>query len=266
MFKEKVIARFKGLLGIRSAMDFILKCLRYSGHFPLENENTPRRLYFFCFYIIYGVMFASEGIEFCLAFGDVDRMAQVLFIYITHVGILYKSYHIVVRNPFICKLVRNLSGDDLKLRNAREEKIANDAKEMFGKLVVLYYFFAIFAWALWLYSSLEQKVILPLAAWYPFDFTRPILNEIAYTQQVSGIIIIAFVTLALDFVLISLMHQISVRLDCLKDEFTYMNEDAKKIDDGQGNIDKIRNELLRNAIVHHQDLIRYSSVRVIYFE
>lgn len=256
MFWKKVLTRFKNFLGTRSAMEFILKCLKYSGHYPLENENTPRRLYLFVFYIVYGVMIVSEGAEFCLVFGDVDKMAQVMFIYITHLGILYKSYHIFVRNPFICKLVRDLSGDDLKLRNTRQGKIVDDAKKLFGMLVFLYYTFAMFAWVLWWYSSLKHKVILPLKAWYPFDFTKPILNKIAYTQQVSGILIIAFVTLALDFVLISLMHQICVRLDCLKDDFLYMNEEAVKADCGLGNVIKIRNEMLKNVIARHQALIR----------
>lgn len=252
----KCIHKFKRLLSIRSAIDFILKILKYSGHYPLDNESSPRRLYFICFCFVYGVTLASEVMQFCLVFGDVDEMAQVMFISTTHLGILYKSYHVLARNSIVCKLVRNLCSSDLKLKNFRQKKIAECANDVFGKLVFLYYFLSTVALKFWWFSSLKHKVHLPLAAWYPFDITKPVLNKIAYVQQVSGAVVIAFVTQALDVVFILLLHHICVRLDCLKDEFQYVNEEAAITACREEDIDKVRHALLKNAIVRHQNLIR----------
>lgn len=271
MLEAGIITKFKNKCDVSRAMEYSFAILKYTGHFPFENETKPIGRYLLYYSIMYGTMLISESIYLWIVFGDIDKMAETMYLYITHMGIFYKSYNMIMRYPIICKLLADLSTDHQSQMNSRQQKIVNEAKKNFGTLVFGYYTCAFFFWLLTVVSPLAQNhTALPLGCWYPFDYTKPKWYELAYVQQTASIFFIAGVTLALDCVLIFLMQQTGIHLDLLKDEFLYLKEKVKEVAascNGQEetNESQIQDKLLIKAVHHHQALIRLTTLYIIYY-
>lgn len=258
--------RIKEIFDVNRAMDYVFSILKYTGHYPFDSETKLRRTYLLYYFIMYGTMLISESIYLWIVFGDIDKMAETMYLYITHMGIFYKSYNIYMRYPTMCKLVKDLGVTNRDQISDRRRNIVKKARKGFGTLICGYYTCAFFFWLLTVISPLVQGgVALPLGCWYPFDHSKPGWYQLAFVQQTISIFIIAGVTLALDCVLIFLMQQTGTQLDLLRETFLHLGEEVGRIAGdfvGQQDIDenKIRDRLLEKAIHHHQDLIRFITI------
>lgn len=255
-----MLSKIKRIMDVGRAIDHVFTVLKYSGHYPLNNERNPSILYFILFYIIYAPMFAVQAVQLCIVFGDVDKMVEVAFLFVTHFGIFYKSYNMFAKSSVIYSITQGLYEDMHRYKNIRQEEIANMAKKRFGQFLFFYTLFAFFACSLILVAPVVHKMrVVPIGGWYPFDETRIGLYELAYMQQVSAVYVISLVTIALDSVFITLMVQLCVQLDFLKDEILSIGEEATRTTqtiNGQKDCSKAFRELIAKAIVHHQDIIR----------
>lgn len=248
------------MMDVGRAIEYVFTVLKYSGHYPLKNGKSPSIIHFIFFYTIYAPMFAVQAVQLCIVFGDVDKMVEVAFLFVTHFGIFYKSYNMFAKSSVIYNLTQGLYEDMHRYKNTRQRDIAIVAKKSFGLFLFFYTVFAFFGCSLILVAPVVHKLrVVPLGGWYPFDETRPGLYEIAYLQQVSAVYIISLVTIALDSVFITLMVQLCVQLDFLKDEILSIGEEAKRTTkgiNGQRDYLKAFSELIAKAIVHHQDIIK----------
>lgn len=261
MVRVETVRNFKDIFDVNRAVDYIFAILKYSGHHPFEEKSKPRGVYLFYCVIVYGIMMICETVQLIIAFGDIDKMADTLFIYITHLGSFYKTYNMYTKSPAICKLIKELGVCHSEQINNRRQKIVKEATKSFGKLVFGYYACAFFAWFLMVLAPLAQGgEALPLVAWYPINQTKSGWYQAIYVQQAFCTFVVCAVTLSVDCVLVFLMQQMGMQLDLLREEFMYINEEVKKIANGQCEEcieNKMRNRLLAKAIVHHQNLIRY---------
>lgn len=265
MVHVEIVRKCREIFDVNRAADNIFAILRYSGHHPFENERKPRGLYLFYCAIIYVIMMVGESVQLTITFGDIDRMADTLFIYITHLGSFYKTYNMYTKSPAICKLINELGARSSAKMNKRRQKIVKETAKSFGSLVLGYYACAFFTWLLMVLAPLAQgSEALPLVAWYPVNQTQNGWYQAIYVQQALCTFIVCAVTLSVDCVFVFAMQQICMQLDLLRDEFVYMDEEVEDIadsldSDGKGELiaDKIRDTLLTRAIVHHQNLIRF---------
>lgn len=244
----------------RRAIDHLFSILKYSGHYPFENESKPRVLYLFGFSILYFTLLSTETYYLWSVFGDVDKMSDALFLYITHLGIFYKSCNLLLRHQTMRKLIEDLSTESAdKINKSRQQKIKDKEMSNFGTVIYVFVGVILLAWLLAMASpSVQPGITLPLGAKYPFDAPEPGWYQLAYLEQAAFILTVAMVTLSLDFVLVFLMQQMCLQLDFLRDEFLHVNEDAEIVarEVQHEDVDTARQRLLAKAIVHHQDLIR----------
>lgn len=246
-------------MDVKKAIDYVFTVLKYSGHYPLENGKNPSIRYLILFYIIYGAMLIVESVQLIIAFGDIDRMVEASFLFATHIGVLYKSY-MFVKSPAIYRLTQDLYRDMHRPKNMHKKEIANEAKKTFGLFIFFYTSFACFA-CFFIFAApiLHNMKALPVDGWYPFDVNRPVLFELAYLQQASAVCIIALITIALDSVFITLIVQLCVQLDFLKNDILNINKKARRtveVINEQRDFTKVYRVLIAKSIVLHQNIIR----------
>lgn len=253
-------SKFRHTMDAKRAIDHVFTVLRYSGHYSLKEGRNPSVLYFILFYLIYGPMFAVQAVKLYIVFGDVDKMVEVAFLFVTHFGIFYKSYNMFAKSSAIYRLTQGLYQDMQRHKNTRQQKIANKAKKTFGLFLFSYTVCAFFGCSFILVAPIVHGLrVLPIGGWYPFEETEPGFYELAYLQQVMAVYVISLVTIALDSVFITLMVQLCVQLNFLKDEILNIGEEAMKtvqaINFQRGCL-KAYCKLIAKVIVHHQGIIR----------
>lgn len=269
----RVVNEVKGL-NLKQNASLTLWLLRATGHYPFRNETKPRLLNFVAYFFIYGGVLLGELLRSALVPENINALSDGFFILLAHMAMLYKSFNTYKQQSAMRCILEDLATNELfEPRTANQRLILERAARKNGLIVTFCCVLIFFATSMWLSFPVIMglgRSHLPLPVWYPFDTTNSVMYAMAYLHQVISGIITALVYMALDWLCLHFLYELSIQLNFLHDNFKNVNKEAEEIlrrpvgnlSNGllvYGNYldeaNSVRDDLLKRNVIHHQAVI-----------
>lgn len=221
-------------LNLRSSLALNFKILCVFGHWP--PENNPESLFFYkiyrtiflgFFFIIYVI---TEAINIALSFGDLEKITDASFLFLTHTAQIFKLYCLVKNNIRIQKLANDLNRELFKPRNEKQYHMVKKAMDNSKLFYVIFLTMSISTIILWcafpFIDAGINEINLPLSAWYPFSTNGSIRFAIVYAYQIISVLIDATCNVSMDTIATGFMAHICGQLDVLNDSLLYIQQQS----------------------------------------
>lgn len=221
-------------LNLRSSLALNFKILNIFGHWP--PENAPESLFVYkiygtitvgFFFIIYVI---TEIINIVLSFGDLERITDASFLFLTHAAQIFKLFSLVENNRRIRKLANDLNRELFKPRNEKQYDMVKKAMINSKAFYLIFLIMSMSTIILWcafpLIDGEINEIKLPLSAWYPFSTNGSIRFGIIYAYQIISVLIDAACNVSMDTIATGFMAHICAQLDVLNDSLLYIKQQS----------------------------------------
>ncbi|XP_060803405.1 odorant receptor Or1 [Amyelois transitella] len=252
------------------SLSLALTGLRLVGFWPPEGlAGTTRTAYdvyaAFSFTVLLGIFLLAQTIDLFVIWGDIPLMTATAFLLFTNLAQATKFINIAVRGDRIRALVDDGSRV-LKAVETEEARniVINCDKQTRLQLIS---FFTLTLVTITGFATSAESGNLPLRAWYPYDTTKSPAYELTYAHQVYALFVAAFLNVAKDTVVTSLLAQCHCRLQLLALSLRTLCRDLPV--QGVGLLSPQQEKTLvsriRRCVVHHQSALEAATQMQLYF-
>lgn len=224
--------------------------LKFIGLWPKSDGSYRLNLYLLQSAILISVLLVGhiffQTINIFFIFDDLEAVTGTVFILLTEVMAIFKSYYLIKNIKILKQLMMMLNDNLFQPKNNKQIK----AVEPFLKFWTFIYYGltvisagAIVFWSVFpiLDTSHEQR--LPFLAWYPFNYQTSPYYELVYVYQIMSTSYIGSVNLNID----TLIACLNMYSGC---QFDLLCDNLKNIEGVKEN-----NNQLVQCILHHKMIL-----------
>lgn len=221
-----------GDIDLRGSLKWTFNILKIAGYWLPKNmpmSSAAFATFMVCFTMI--LYTCSEIVYLISVFGQLEEMANGLFLLLTHLAQIIKIVIFISKKQKIYCLLNNIQEDIFKPRNEHQLRHAMNTINAANYVAQIFIFLVIVTVSLWsLIPLLEETNTrkLPLRMWFPFDDQKSPLYEIAYVYQIFTVMLCGCANAAMDTIAATFVCQISVQIEILSDSFLYIKECAEE--------------------------------------
>lgn len=226
---------------------FMLKLI---GLWPKGDSSYKLNLYLsqsiilISVFVIGHIFFQTVNILFI--FDDLQSVTGTVFILLTQVMAIFKSYYLIKNMKILKRLMRMLNDKLFQPKNNKQIKAVEPFLTFWA---FIYYGFTIFTvgaivfWSVFPILDTSHQQRLPSLAWYPFNYKTSPYYEIVYVYQVMSTSYISSVNLNID----TLIACLNMYSGC---QFDLLCDNVKSIERCKGNSSQ-----LVQCILHHKMIV-----------
>ncbi|XP_048478766.1 odorant receptor Or1 [Plutella xylostella] len=194
-----------------------LTALKFAGFWAPDDLDPKLKTFYhiysaISFMFLLGTYLIIQVVDMCLIWGDLQLMTGTAFVLFTNLAQAAKLVNLVLRRR---RLLAMLADADAVLRGAAGEarRIVERCDRGTSQQQLLYFCLTTVTVAGWAGSA--EKNQLPLRAWYPYDTSKSPAYELTYCHQVGALFIAAYLNVAKDTLVSTLIAQTRCRLQLL---------------------------------------------------
>lgn len=223
---------------LKGCLEWNFKLIQFAGFWAPRSTKKATVLQYTLYSIL---MLGCTQIAYMLAeiaylvfvFGQLEEMINLLFLLLTHASYLLKIISINAHRQKIFGLLDSIDEDIFKPRNVRQ--LRNALKEVrvlnaIGKSLVGMVILTVVLWSIFplLENDENNKKVLPLRAWFPFDVTQSPQFELVYVYQILTVVVHGCANATADMIMAGFIAQVNIQLNMLCDSMTHVKEFAEE--------------------------------------
>ncbi|XP_053609837.1 odorant receptor Or1 [Plodia interpunctella] len=219
----------------------------------------------FSFMVLLGIFLIAQSIDLFVIWGNIPLMTATAFILFTNLAQAAKFINLAVREKKIRAIVDSA---DTVLRDADTHEAKSIVKNCDRQTrIQLVAFFTLTLVTITGFATSAEGANLPLRAWYPYDTTKSPAYELTYAHQVYALFVAAFLNVAKDTVVTSLLAQCHCRLQLLSLSLRTLCDDLPVTGLNQltPHQEKSLKSRIQRCVVHHQTALEAATLMQKYF-
>lgn len=231
-----------------------------------ENIQFPKQQV----WLIYTILFRSimifffilpQAINFFLMLesGDLEVISEATFIFGSIILQVSKIFTFYIYEDKFRQLIYDFENDSFETRDKEEEIIVKHAYKVGNRLfwfLICSFNSAVILLALFPILDKSEKRMIPISAWYPFDFLKSPMYEVVFLAQEICTTVFATMDCSLDSMTISLLLCITMKTNIL----------LKRVENGytgfplkiNRNYEDDKRKYLKECAQQHNFIIRYT--------
>ncbi|XP_028032687.1 odorant receptor Or1-like [Bombyx mandarina] len=250
-------------LWIRNAnftISLSLTLLRCLGFWSPDGLAGNKRLLYNCysfvsFMFLLGIYILIQVVDMIKIWGDLPLMTGTAFLLFTNFAHATKVINIVIRKNRIQRVIQQANAVLMGVQSEEARRIVKSCNVETSIQLCLYFLLTFVTTVGWATSA--EKHQLPLRAWYPYDTSKSPAYELTYVHQVAALLIAAYINVAKDSLVSSLIAQCRCRLRLVGLALASLGQDLKidyqsQLSPAQENILNLR---LKACVLEHQTVL-----------
>ncbi|KAJ3661817.1 hypothetical protein Zmor_006199 [Zophobas morio] len=227
------------IVGLWPKGDEVYKCDLYTCY-----AITSTTLFTICHNLL-------QTINLFFIYKDLEALTASIFIALTQLLAILKSYYLVQNMGTLKHLMVTLNSNMFQPKNLEQRRLINPNLEAWKLLFKVYWGNACCTLLLWaIYPIMDGSVSqhrLPLLVWYPYTTESSPLYEITYIYQLMCSYFICIINISVDTLIAALNMYIGAQCDILCDNL-------KNINHHMGTV----NSQWRKCIAHHKEILKFA--------
>nr|BAG12814.1 olfactory receptor-like receptor [Bombyx mori] len=220
-------------LWIRNAnftISLSLTLLRCLGFWSPDGLAGNKRLLYNCYSFVFfmfllGIYILIQVVDMIKIWGDLPLMTGTAFLLFTNFAHATKVINIVIRKNRIQRVIQQANAVLMGVQSEEARRIVKSCDFETSIQLCLYFLLTFVTTVGWATSA--EKHQLPLRAWYPYDTSKSPAYELTYIHQVAALLIAAYINVAKDSLVSSLIAQCRCRLRLVGLALASLGQDLK---------------------------------------
>nr|QRF70987.1 odorant receptor [Semiothisa cinerearia] len=242
---------------VNRSVSLSLTALKLVGFWPPQGLGRNEKIVY-SFYAVLSFMFLLgtyliiQVVDLFLIWGDLPLMTGTAFLLFTNLAQAAKILNIVLRRKVVSSIVDEANEALMTVSSDEARDIVKSCDRETFTQQVLYFGLTVITTIGWATSAESNQ--LPLRAWYPYDTSKTPAYQLTYVHQVIALFIAAYLNVAKDTLVSTLVAQCTCRLRLLGLALTTLGNDLTVPDELMFTPaqEEMITSRLRGCVVQHQ--------------